>query len=311
VLASSGITRRERAVDTKGQHIVAMCEALRAKDGGSVSALVRAGFPINAPVLYGGSALIRSACDGHVDMCRLLLALGADVNLREENKAHGVGGSALTQAAKNHHIEVCRLLLDAGADVDVRGRRSATVLQVLLEEGPTSEAFLPLCKLLLERGADPNAKAIGFLRLEYCKAAEKVFGASGRTVVSPLHTAQFMPEIFFTAKLANVGLLRETVDLLLRFEADPSFVPEYPGSHFLTPLQLAVKAGSPEVLQQLLACEKADPGQKTLSGRTLTALARRPEIKEVLRADKTARAVAVSVGQSSVPISRNTLSLVL
>jgi ankyrin repeat protein len=61
-----------------------------------------------------GSALQAASIEGNLDICRLLLKNGADVNA-----TGGVHGSALQAASANSCVAVVRLLLEKGADVNV------------------------------------------------------------------------------------------------------------------------------------------------------------------------------------------------
>jgi ankyrin repeat protein len=68
----------------------------------------------NDPI-YHWSLLYGAAREGHVDVARVLLARGADVN-----RGDFVGGTPIYVAAFNGHEEVATLLLRAGADIRTR-----------------------------------------------------------------------------------------------------------------------------------------------------------------------------------------------
>ena len=62
---------------------------------------------------------LHSAAAGrHIEVCRVLVAAGADVNARQ----HG-GFTPLHEAAQHGDIELVELLLSAGADPAIRDRR--------------------------------------------------------------------------------------------------------------------------------------------------------------------------------------------
>ena len=85
-----------------------------------IKLLLENGADVNAKGEYDETALHWAASGGHLNVVRLLLQNGADVN------AEGYDGTALQQAASGGHLEVVILLLDNGADVKAdHGTRAA------------------------------------------------------------------------------------------------------------------------------------------------------------------------------------------
>ena len=72
--------------------------------------LVAAGANVNLAKAKGTTALMRATMNGHDEVCRLLLAAGANVNARAGNI------SALDIAQRRGYASVAELLMAAGAD---------------------------------------------------------------------------------------------------------------------------------------------------------------------------------------------------
>lgn len=129
---------------------------------------------------YGGRTPLAAAAErGHVDVARLLLGLGADVNA-SPSRAHGCtplqgacslpgtasgagggggGGGDGGDGGGRKDLELVRLLLDSGADVNAPAGKSRgwTALQGACVAG-NAEAV----EVLLARGADVNAPGSAF-----------------------------------------------------------------------------------------------------------------------------------------------------
>ena len=60
--------------------------------------------------------LIYYSLIGHLEIVKLLLDKGADVNVKESEKSSCT--TALSQAAQEGHLEIVKLLLDKGADAN-------------------------------------------------------------------------------------------------------------------------------------------------------------------------------------------------
>jgi hypothetical protein len=88
-----------------------LLQAVRKGDAAAVKAALDAGVPTDAKFRYDRTALSFAADRGQVEIVKLLLDRGADVNAKDS--FYGV--TALVWAANNGHVEVARILLARGA----------------------------------------------------------------------------------------------------------------------------------------------------------------------------------------------------
>lgn len=85
-----------------------------------------------------------------VDLCRQLLARGADVNGRMDESS----GTALHATARSGAVRAARFLIDSGADINAQDNAGMTPLHhsaVHLQAG--------VCQELLNAGADPTIRS--------------------------------------------------------------------------------------------------------------------------------------------------------
>ena len=148
----------------------------RAASGGDVSKakslLAQDAGLVNAEDAYGRTPLEMAVRGGHVELVRLLLASGADVNLKGEISLH--------IAAEKGYKEIAGLLLDNGAEVNARDGGGETPLHKAASYGPRE-----VVSLLLANGAEVNAKDL-----------------AGR---APLHEAAMCKRIDIAAMLLAQG----------------------------------------------------------------------------------------------------------
>lgn len=101
---------------------------------------------INDQLNGDNSTALADACSGgHIDIVRLLLHYGAEVDIQERT-----GDTALMNACFNGHIEIVRLLLQNGANVNLKGDLGTSLYYACL--GGHRE----IVSLLLDNGANPN-----------------------------------------------------------------------------------------------------------------------------------------------------------
>jgi ankyrin repeat protein len=151
-----------------------LLSAIRQGDAAAVKALLAQGTPADAKYRYDRTALSFAADRGDVEIVKLLLERGADVNAKDTF----YGATPLTWAASNGHVEVARLLLargGTGADdvlsTGIRkrnpelveaaiasGKLSADDLSFGLEEAEKASAS-DVAALLRKAGAVPPPKA--------------------------------------------------------------------------------------------------------------------------------------------------------
>ncbi|KAH9985686.1 hypothetical protein BJV77DRAFT_1152736 [Russula vinacea] len=125
------------------------------------------GEDVNALSGYHGTPLRAASYKGHIDVVRVLLDHGANVNTIDKKK------TPLTSAYGGRHLEIVRLLLEHGADVDAwddfddpvlngaSQNGQAEVVHLLLQHNADVNSrgnFLEVVQLLLEHGADVNSR---------------------------------------------------------------------------------------------------------------------------------------------------------
>jgi ankyrin repeat protein len=96
-----------------------------ARDGmaGRVEELVKAGVDINARV-QGTTPLMWASINGRSNTVRLLIKMGANVNLGDNHKV-----TALMFASKYGHVEVVKELIRAGAEINRKDRNGKTAIK--------------------------------------------------------------------------------------------------------------------------------------------------------------------------------------
>jgi ankyrin repeat protein len=108
-------------------------------------------------------ALLAAVKASHLALVHLLIRAGADVNTKHRRYIHACDHSVLKQAAIEGSLEITRLLLNSGADVEVtedaddsttRTSTRTTALQYAAIGG-----HLSVVHELVSRGADVNAPA--------------------------------------------------------------------------------------------------------------------------------------------------------
>ena len=103
-----------------------LLDAVKANDAGRVQAAISAGADINENDVYMGSPLHIAVARGKVEIAKLLLDAGADIEAAAKgslNKAH-----PLHIAARVNGVAIAALLIERGAKVDSRDfHRLATV----------------------------------------------------------------------------------------------------------------------------------------------------------------------------------------
>jgi len=192
----------------------------------------RGGWPnrgIRESIPGAKTPLLYAAREGHVDIVRLLLDAGANL---EQADADGV--TPLLIALMNEHAEAASFLVERGANVNAMDWYGQSPLFVAVDvrnldvSGPTRdngvdrEAFYRVAELLLNRGANPNART-----REFPPQRPWV------TRLGSLSWVDFTGQTpFLRAALAgDVKMMK----LLLRFGADPNI----PTTEGTTPLMAA------------------------------------------------------------------------
>ncbi|KDQ07892.1 hypothetical protein BOTBODRAFT_119463, partial [Botryobasidium botryosum FD-172 SS1] len=128
------------------------------QEGGaeSVRALVEAGADIQEQLSQGWAPLCCAFLDDNDcrEIVNILLQAGADVNLQDDDNQC----TALHEASKRGLVATVRLLLASGADPDIRDCDGEAALHYPLQSYPGAECSLEVVSALCEAGADVNAQ---------------------------------------------------------------------------------------------------------------------------------------------------------
>ena len=142
---------------------IEMFQAIRNGDLAFIKAHVTKA-EIEARDRRGATPLMHAAAFGNLEIFRILLDAGADVNATNESKA-----TALLWAARQP--EKARLLIERGADPNAKSKQGFTPLMgASIRPGNSA-----IVALLLEKGADANASSLlGFSALHLAAKAGDV-----------------------------------------------------------------------------------------------------------------------------------------
>jgi ankyrin repeat protein len=238
--------------------------------------IVRGGLPQRGsrqPIPGAMSPLLYAARDGRLEVARLLVTAGADVNQTDANEI-----TPLISAIVNNRPDVARFLMEHGADIhaaDWYGRtplwaavetRNMDVDNATFVNSIDREPFLDLIKTLLARGVDPNVrtKEVPPIRRQFLRTT------------GSLEWVDFtgMTPFLYAARAGDVTVMR----LLLEHKADPH-IPTFAGT---TPLMAAAginwvfdqtyDEGPEKLLEAVKLCHELGMDVNATNSMGLTAL---------------------------------------
>ena len=112
--------------------------------------------------------LTMAASEGHVDIIKLLLANGAEINSHTDSKR---GLTPLMMAAQNGHVEAVRILSEMGGDINAFIKcdgYTALTLACYYDK-------IEVVRILLENKADVEQRTkLGFTPLQFFTAIFKI-----------------------------------------------------------------------------------------------------------------------------------------
>ncbi len=160
---------------------IKLIKLLLSKGADINSKVKRTGFG-NFENEYEGTPLMEAIINRHVEVAKLLIEKGANVNEESNTKL-----TSLMLASRNGYTEVVNLLLNTGADVNYKNENGQTALEIALKEYntylrdyisnkgddnfrasilPSIERYESIAKLLIQKGANvDNKNSNGFTLL--------------------------------------------------------------------------------------------------------------------------------------------------
>jgi ankyrin repeat protein len=234
-------------------------EELRAE----LQALLADGVDVNAKTRGNTNALLLAAWKGSIDMIKLLVEAGADVDQ----------SGALFSAAARGDVEICTYLLNNGATAEKKSITGETALQFALRSNTRNDEVV---RLLRDRGAasaslHTAAEAGDLAALRRLVAAGSDVDALDREGLPPLTLAARTGQLDACRLLLELGADpgRETrrgdtplEHVLWRktYEAVPLLIEHSPPEVLPRALLLAAIQHKPDIMRQILA-RMPDPGE--------------------------------------------------
>jgi hypothetical protein len=138
-------------VNALGYHGTALHEASSRGHVELARMLIERGADVNIQDKYRSTPSHLALEDGHVELVLMLIERGADVNAQDED-----GFTLLHLASKGGHVELARVLIKCGADVNAQDNYKSTPLHLASQGG-----HVELARVLIEYGAVVNVQDIG------------------------------------------------------------------------------------------------------------------------------------------------------
>lgn len=231
-------------------------EAVLAENAARITALLIVnGADLNARDREDRAPLHKASSMGHVDHCKALLDIGADINILDQSKCQaehrknnsplkgsvGTGDSALHYAILSGSIEMCGYLIDRGIDMRIKSALGKPLVHFACHHKKYR-----ICSLLIERGADVDA-------LDY-KQLQVPTGSPVARKRSPKHSTEEVPMLSITySETALQAAVRagntEACRMLLDHGANVNAADEVFGN---TPLHIVCQEGFRDVCELLL-----------------------------------------------------------
>jgi cytohesin len=140
-------------VNVKMKNILAttpLHEAVRNNRKEIVEFLIAQGANVNARDGSGETALYQAAHMGYLELCKLLINNGADLNISTFKIT--MGHSPLYIAIRNRHADVAELLITSGADVNKKNKFGESPMDMAIHA-----KLQNIVNLLIEHGAETSA----------------------------------------------------------------------------------------------------------------------------------------------------------
>jgi ankyrin repeat protein len=131
-------------------------------DATFVTQLLEQGSSVNERTASGLTPLMAAVIGGHVDVVRVLLASGANPNLRREpdNNMYNEWSALLDACHAGHSAEIVTLLLQAGADIEVRDQSGYSPLMWAADMAMVNGEREEIVQRLIAAGADVNSRRL-------------------------------------------------------------------------------------------------------------------------------------------------------
>jgi uncharacterized protein len=113
-----------------------------------VTLLINYGADVNFTLDMGVSSLIYACQVGYLEIVKILVSNGADIEQSDNEYKH----TSLRIATRNGHIEIVKYLVEQGADIDTKGTDLYTPLNMACWKG-----HIEIVKFLIENNADINS----------------------------------------------------------------------------------------------------------------------------------------------------------